>query len=206
MPLLHTYTSPLRAIWKIEEPVDELISLLGASSSILPLPDTIRIEKRQKEWIVTRLLIRELLGEDIPVLYHPNGSPYFGTYPCSLSISHTQGYVAVLIQKKPLAGIDIEYTGDRILRIRHKFISAEEDTAIDAHNEKDHLLIYWCAKETLFKMIEQDGVDFRTHLHVAPFPLEQQGSIIVRETRTSCRQTFHLRYQITPGYVWVWNE
>ena len=119
------------------------------------------------------------------------------------SISHTKDYVAVILDKRP-TGIDIEYRSDRILKIRSRFMNPEEEAGIDLEHEVEHLLIHWCAKETLFKIIGQEGVDFQKHLHVNPFPYLSSGTFKGRETRTEACREYELAYQVTPDYVLTW--
>ena len=207
MPLLFKHTNLRMGVWCISETPELLCDLLGPDSIYLPIPEKFHSEKRQKEWLAARLLVKELLGEESLISYQPNGAPYLPAYPFySISISHTKGYAAVLIREQANTGIDIEYRGDRILRIRRKFMSSEEDKTIDVSHESDHLLLYWCAKETLFKMIGEEGVDFRSHLHVDTFEYRDEGEIVAHETRTSRNVTFRLKYKVTPDYVLVWSE
>lgn len=206
MPLLLKHINPLRGIWQIEETVGELQALLGPESIYYKIPENLRTEKRQQEWLSTRLLLRELLGEESPVAYHPNGAPYLPEKPYFLSISHTRGYAAVLLHDSPCAGIDIEYRSDRIRKIRDKFLSLEEILSIDPEHETSHLLLYWCAKETLFKMISREDVDFRLHLHIESFPFSLSGTITAYETHTQYRNHYTLGYAVHPEYVWVWGK
>lgn len=146
---------------------------------------------------------KELLGEEVRVDYHSTGAPFLACVPLYISISHTKDYVAVILDKRP-TGIDIEYRSDRILKIRSRFMNPEEEAGIDLEHEVEHLLIHWCAKETLFKIIGQEGVDFQKHLHVNPFPYLSSGTFKGRETRTEACREYELAYQVTPDYVLTW--
>lgn len=147
--------------------------------------------------------LKELLGEEARVDYHSTGAPFLACVPLYISISHTKDYVAVILDKRP-TGIDIEYRSDRILKIRSRFMNPEEEAGIDLEHEVEHLLIHWCAKETLFKIIGQEGVDFQKHLHVNPFPYLSSGTFKGRETRTEACREYELAYQVTPDYVLTW--
>lgn len=151
----------------------------------------------------SRMLLKELLGEEARVDYHSTGAPFLACVPLYISISHTKDYVAVILDKRP-TGIDIEYRSDRILKIRSRFMNPEEEAGIDLEHEVEHLLIHWCAKETLFKIIGQEGVDFQKHLHVNPFPYLSSGTFKGRETRTEACREYELAYQVTPDYVLTW--
>ncbi|MDL2264786.1 4'-phosphopantetheinyl transferase superfamily protein [Parabacteroides sp. OttesenSCG-928-G21] len=205
MPLLLKHKQPLTGIWKIEESVDELKTLLGENSLYKTVPPMLKTEKRQKEWLATRLLSRELLGEEIIIEYAENGRPELKDSPFHISISHTTGYVAVLLLNSPFVGIDIETRNNRILKIQKKFLCEKEYKSIDAEHEADHSLIYWSAKEVLFKMLGQEGVDFKQDLHITPFSFKESGILIANETKTAEKQSFQLAFEVMPDYVWVWS-
>lgn len=54
-------------------------------------------------------------------------------------------------------------------------MNPEEEAGIDKEHETEHLLLHWCAKETLFKMIGQEEVDFLHHLLSVRFPMRKKG-------------------------------
>ena len=170
MPLLLKHTGPLWGIWKIEESSDTLLSLLQNGEVCLSQLELIRTEQRRREWLASRVLLQELTGGPARIAYRPDGAPFLPDLPLHISISHTKGYAAVLLQERPAAGIDIEYRSGRVSKIRSRFMNPEEEAGIDKEHETEHLLLHWCAKETLFKMIGREEGDFLRHLHVLPFP------------------------------------
>lgn len=206
MPLIEKHINPLRGIWKIEETSGELLERLSRKEAYLPYLSTLRTEHRQQEWLAARVLLKELIGEELLIDYRNNGAPYLPESSLHISISHTRAYAAVLLQESPAAGIDIEYFSDRVLKIRNRFLSPSENAAIDPAYEVEHLLVHWCAKEALFKMIGRQGVDFISHLHISPFEYEPSGRIEVYETYGSQPVFYRLAYQVHPDFVWVWSE
>ena len=195
MALLYKQLSPLHGVWKMEESSDELLGMLEHKADYSSFLERVSAEKRRQERFASRMLLKELLGEEARVDYHSTGAPFLACVPLYISISHTKDYVAVILDKRP-TGIDIEYRSDRILKIRSRFMNPE--------HEVEHLLIHWCAKETLFKIIGQEGVDFQKHLHVNPFPYLSSGTFTGRETRTEACREYELAYQVTPDYVLTW--
>ncbi len=206
MPLLETYNNPLRGIWHITENVDELLDLLDNKEVYRSGLKSFKTEKRKLEWLATRALLKELMGEELVITYHDTDAPYLQDSPYSISISHTQEYVAVLLQDKPYSGVDIERRGDRILKVQQRFMTEEESATIGSTHETDHLLIYWCAKEALFKLIDQKEVDFRRHLRIEPFEFALSGTLIAHETRTKQEGTYTFGFEVFPEYVLVWSE
>lgn len=206
MPLLLTHIDPLWGVWKIEESSDELFSLLLNGEEYLPQLSTIRTEQRRREWLASRVLLQELTGGPAYIAYRPNGAPYLPDSLQHISISHTKGYAAVLLQDRPAAGVDIEYRSGRVLKIRRRFMNPEEEEAIDMEHETEHLLLHWCAKETLYKMIGREEVDFLRHLHVRAFPYADKGCFIVQETRTEQSASYSLDFLVTPDFVLTWSS
>lgn len=206
MPFLMKHTAPLWGVWKIEESSDLLFSLLRDGEAYLPQLEMLHSEQRRREWLASRVLLQELTDGPVHIAYLPNGAPCLSGSSLYISISHTRGYAAVLLQTGPVAGIDIEYRSGRVAKIRSRFMNPEEEAYVDKEHETEHLLLHWCAKETLFKMIGQKEVDFLRHLHVCPFPYAEEGSFHVCETRTGGEgAVFRLGYRVTPDFVLTWN-
>lgn len=206
MPLLFKHTEPLLGVWKIDETSDELLAMLEQQSDYLPFLQQLKTEKRRQEWLASRVLLKEMAGEEWRVAYQADGAPYLPDSSFSLSISHTNGYAAVLLQERGNAGIDVEYRSNRVLKIRSRFMSAEEDASLCPDHVTEHLLIHWCAKEALFKMIRQQEVDFIGHLHIEPFAYASSGQFRVYETRTPEKNSFVLKYEVHPAFVLVYSD
>lgn len=203
MALYYKQIRPLMGIWKMEESADELLTMLDKKADYLPFLERVTAEKRRQERLASRVLLKELLGMETLVEYRPDGAPFLPHLPLHISISHTKGYVAVILDTCP-TGVDIEYRSDRILKIRSRFMNPDEEAEIDPFHEVEHLLVYWCAKETLFKVMGQENVDFRDHLHVSTFPYAASGTCVGKETRTADRKEYELAYRVTPEYVLTW--
>lgn len=81
-------------------------------------------------------------------------------------------------------------------------MTQEEEKELDLNHELEHLLVHWCAKETLFKVIDQEGVDFQKHLHVLPFHFkERRGCFTVKETKTDRSNSYEFVYEVSDSYV-----
>jgi Phosphopantetheinyl transferase len=191
----------LLGVWKIEESTLQLLSTLE-KTDLSPLRK-FSSESRCVEWLSVRVLLKELLGYESEISYHPNGAPFLPeNIPYNISISHTKGFVAIMLcDKNNPAGIDIEYISGRVKKIRSRFVTDSENSNLDKEHETESLLIHWCAKETMFKMIGCDDVDFLEHLHVKPFAYNGQDLFDVFETRTEKKRSFKLKYVVTPDFV-----
>ncbi len=162
--------------------------------------------KRERERLAVRLLLGNLLGKTVDIIYNQDGAPALADSSYHISISHCKNFAAVILHPTQRIGIDIEAIHPRISTLQHKFLSEKEQQAIDPDRKTEHLLIYWCAKETMFKLMPENEILFAEQLHIEPFPLQEKGSFCAHETRTNEKRRFSLHYEITPHYVMVWGK
>lgn len=201
MPLQKINVEPLWGVWRIEESSENLLQLLDNKEWYVSLLERFRLESRKTEWLAVRVLLKRMMEGEFRIDYLSNGAPFLVESQWSVSFSHTKGYVAVQALPMSNAGIDIEYISDRVLKIKNRFLSVEELSEIDLENEMIHLLLHWSAKETVFKALMQQDVDFREHLHIEPFTVEKRGVMRAYETRTDLRISYDLAYLVTNDYV-----
>ena len=107
--------------------------------------------------------------------YEPSGKPYLADNSYFISISHTKGYVAVILSEEKPVGIDIEQYSRRVHKVAHKYMREDEQFVPYGEDDTWSLLLHWSAKEVMFKCMNTPEVDFREHLHIEPFTTEQQG-------------------------------
>ena len=129
-------------------------------------------EKRKTEWLATRALLKHMIGPTFQISYDESGKPILNhsIYP-HISISHSRDFVSVLIHQQWAVGIDIESMNRNYAPIRNRYLSEIE---LEHVNESPLLqCLYWCAKEAVFKLVEENGVDFRKQIEVIAFdPLQ----------------------------------
>ncbi|MDR1258447.1 MAG: 4'-phosphopantetheinyl transferase superfamily protein [Tannerellaceae bacterium] len=191
---------PVWGVWKIEESEDELLKQLTRYDYINPMT-SVRPEKRRREWLAVRVLLKELLGEETAIAYHSGGAPYLPEKKLYFSASHTTGYAAVILSEQGPAGIDIEYIDDRVNRVRSRFMRPEEEAMICPEHETEHLLVCWCAKEALFKLIGSRGVYLREHLCISPFKPGKSGYLTAVETFTPQKNTYSMYYIVNKYFA-----
>ena len=164
------------AIWKTDEPVEDLCSILDLPLPALPA----RVESRQKEWLAIRILLKILLNsKSIPVLeYDEMGKPSLPDFPYSISISHTKSYVGILLSLSTACGVDLEIIHPRIKKIAGRFLSDEEQKHWNSGSPLPDLYITWGAKEVLYKIYGKGGILFKQHLRVEPFSIQDEGIVM----------------------------
>ena len=201
MPIFRQNQSPLWSIWKIDETCEELLRFSERANEYMPILERFTSEHRKKEWLAVRLLLKHLLGVEATIAYYETGVPYLPDFPCSISISHTKGYAAVIVGKDAPVGIDIEYQSERVHRIKTRFMNETELAGL-GNLCTEQLLACWSAKETAFKMMRQRVVDLQTHLHVVSIDsMGNRGRLLIKETYTPEQTTYPINYEITPEFV-----
>lgn len=203
--LQHQETQCRWGIWKTDESIEELLALLPSPEGYAQELLRFTSSHRRLEWLSVRVLLYTLLGEQKEIAYYPNGKPYLSDHSFFISISHTHGYVAVILSSTAEVGIDIEQYGTRVHKVAHKYMRPDEVTTAYQGDTTWSLLLHWSAKEVLFKCMNTSEVDFREHLHILPFEVEAQGEFRAKEYRTAQKKEFLIHYLIGVDYVMTWN-
>lgn len=202
----HIETSFQWAVWKMEETEEELLAMLPRQDFYRAEVETFQAAHRRLEWLTARVLLYTMLGEEKQIGYEQDGKPYLVGERMSISISHTRGYVVLLIGTEgQRVGVDIEYFSDRIRKISARFLRPDEPLAIYQDTDLWALLLHWSAKEVMFKCIPATEIDFREHLRIHPFEIAPYGSFTAEEHKTSLSLPFHIRYILHPEFVLTWQ-
>jgi len=113
--------------------------------------------------------------------------------------------VAVIAHPTREVGIDIEQISDRICQLKERFLHKEELLHINSAQETVHLLLHWAAKEVIFKMMNEENVDFSEHLRIFPFTPQKNGTFFGKEMRTKRQENSNFAYCIKDSFVLVWS-
>lgn len=116
---------------------------------------------RQAEYLAWRAVVYRELG-DVRIGYDAAGAPQLIGDRRRIGVSHSGGYVAVAISDRPCA-VDIEPETRDFIRAAARFLTPAE-AALD--DDPRTAGVVWCAKETLYKLSGQTGLDFRRDLTV----------------------------------------
>ena len=193
--------SSIIGVWEISETLPEL-EKHPLLASYIEESLNFKSKRRRREWLAVRLLLASLLNEVKEIAYLPSGNPYLVDDSYFISISHTKGYAAVILHKTKRVSIDIEYHSERVLGIAPRFV--RDDERFYSASDCCTPLLIWSAKEVLFKLLDDTGVDFKDHLRILPFPLADSGHFIAYDYKSSAQGRAHLiQYYTTSDYVVV---
>lgn len=194
------------AIWQISETPEELLCYFTPQELDQQEFKKFTFEKRKSEWLATRALLKELIGNSFTISYTDSGKPLLDhpTYKY-ISITHSREFVAVFIHENKEIGIDIESQNRNYAPILKKYLSESEL----CHLKEDTLIpcLYWCAKEALFKMVEEQGIDFKKQFEIVTCDPARE-SLLARYITGQQVKTYHLHYITLNDHcmVWVANE
>ena len=189
------------AVWQLTETVDELQALLPFTDAYHNEFALLKSDKRKKEFLAVRILLQHLLPDAPSMEYHATGKPYLTDFSYFISVSHTQGYAAVCISLHEEVGVDIERKSEKIHRVKHKFLHADE---VDYANEHPNfVLLAWGVKEAVYKKIGETVVDFSKSIYIHPVVVQNKGQVHVHIVPSDIGYIFY--YQAHADYVLVYG-
>lgn len=144
---------------------------------------------RKKEFLGTRYL-RNKFDESLEIGYLTNGKPIFKNSNLNLSISHSKNYIGLVVAPFSI-GLDIEECHERIFKVRKRFLN-EEECALFNEDSSQELTIAWSAKEALFKLNENDGLDFKSDLIITDWDKNSKITASMRENSEWKNVNVHL--------------
>ena len=152
------------ALWKITEPKEILLNELIIKGFDKNSIYQTKNKQRLKQWLATRLLLNHFF-EATNISYDDLGKPHLDN-GWNISISHSNEFVAINLNKNDSCGIDIEKITTKIERIKHKFLN---DTDLEIVTSLEYLILYWGAKEALYKLYGKKEVLFIENLFINNF-------------------------------------
>lgn len=196
------------SLWKITEEEDELLSLAGLSARDLETFSALKATQRRKEWLAVRALLKYMLKNESPIGYHCDGRPFLENSNQGISISHTKGYAAILLSEQSIPGIDIELETRSAEKVAPRILNPEElESSRDGEGYSNQkLLIHWCAKETVFKMVPDHNVSYLNQIRISLNPpLSEPHSFKGLYLSESKNIHFNLFYRSIEGLIMVWG-
>ena len=154
LTLINRHKNYTLGIWEITELLEEIIKSINDDNY-----KTFKSLKRQKEYLCTRLLLREI-DRNLSITYNKWGAPTINTNK-NISISHSKNIIAIIIGKKNVA-LDIEMISKKPFKIKDKFLSIFDNIS---HSIEETTLA-WSAKETIFKLHQKGDIDYKSDIQI----------------------------------------
>lgn len=158
-------------IWKITETLEELSDGVLLRDACVVKMDKMQSEQHRKALLSVRRLMQETGYSDLDLYYGPDGKPHLkdGT---NISITHSYDFSAIIVGSR-LTGIDMELQREKVITIADKFIEPEFAYLDPLHLEEymRKLIVIWCVKEAVYKMISRKGLSFKQNINVYRFEM-----------------------------------
>lgn len=194
MPLIEQINTKEGAkilVWKDEEDLDFFRSQVRLNTEEEELLNRYNHERRKKDLLIARFLLQGELPE-ATIAYLESGKPYLKDEQGYISISHTKDIVSIILHPSCRVSIDIEYISTRVERLRNRFLSDKE---LSIASDTATMILFWSAKETLFKSDDDQGLDFREHLTLE----HETANTLIGTIRQAAPIT--IKYQIFDSWV-----
>jgi hypothetical protein len=193
-------------VWKIEEDIKTLLELVTLDNGDRKRFRGFASTSRKLEFLSVRALLAELLGKDARIVYNKNNKPFLKDGSRFISITHSHKLTAILTSTTEKVGIDLEYMSSNINAFAFKFINRKEKVTRDNETRKYHLYIHWCAKESLYKICDKEGINFRKDITIEPFEVKESGEINGSVRTRKINDSFDLFYSRYDNYAIVWTK
>ena len=192
-------------VWHITETEAELKALSSIPSDELEEISFIKSESLRKQKLAVRALLDAMFEEKVYLSHHDNGKPYIENNATNISITHTEKYVAVILNDLDDVGIDCESLDRDFSAVEKKALSEDEIDDLDDDHRNEQLAIYWCAKEAVYKKMSQYKVDFAEQIEVDAFRLKGEGELEATFiNKDGFEEKFDLEYITFDRPVLVW--
>lgn len=122
-------------------------------------------DKRRREHLAWRRIVREELGTNVAIDYNAVGAPTVDTPNTYISVSHGADMVAVAIADEAV-GVDIEAVERNFDRVKSRYMSDVESALGDNH---DWAAMVWCAKEAIYKLYGRREVDLMDDIRITAY-------------------------------------
>lgn len=185
-------------IWQIEEPLSFFDKTVDAGTLKL-FAERFATEKRVIEKLVPHYVLRDY--DPLVKLNNTERKPL--TSNGFISVSHCKNFVATAYSKSNEQGIDIEYYGDRILKIRHKYLDETERGFCGDDSTK--CIMVWAAKESIFKKYGGNTVYFAENIHLDEMTNQKQQVLHAKITLDNKVITQQLFCELFDEFVLVYT-
>lgn len=201
---LNDYT--LVGVWKIEEDLDTMLSLVDMDQNDKKRYKTFRSTSRKLEFLSVRALLGELIGTEAKIVYNKNNKPFIKDGSHYISITHSNKLTAIMLSTCEKVGIDLEYMSANINALSFKFINKREKITRERDKKRYHLYLHWCAKEALYKICDKEGINIKKNITIYPFEISDSGDIKGKVHTDHINEIFDLHYTRYENYTLVWTN
>lgn len=181
-------------LWKTGESLEDIFEqypfLIAEKDTVLK---SYRSDNRRLEVLTVRLLLCEMVGNDVILSHDEDGRPFLSDGK-HVSISHTNGMVAVMVSPVRRVAVDVEFISGRVGRILTRFMRNDEVAGTLILQ-----LLHWCAKETLYKLYPEDKLPFNDMRILSVTGDDSCGMVVAENIPRN--EIVNVSYRVFDGFV-----
>jgi phosphopantetheinyl transferase len=193
-------------VWKIEEDLPTLLEMVELGPEDKKRYSVFRSTSRKVEFLSVRALLAEMLGTEARIVYNKNNKPFIKDGSHFISISHSNKLTAIILSTNERVGIDLEYMRVNINAFASRFLNKREKITRRWADRTYHLYIHWCAKETMYKICDKEGINIVNDITIEPFDVKESGEIRGYVKNERIDDHFTLYYSKYDNYTIVWTK
>jgi phosphopantetheinyl transferase len=193
-------------VWKIEEDLPALLEMADLGPEDKKRYAMFRSTSRKMEFLSVRALLAEMLDRNARIVYNKNNKPFLKDGSHFISISHSSKLTAIILSTNERVGIDLEYMRVNINAFASRFLNKSEKVTRRWADRTYHLYIHWCAKETIYKICDKEGINIVNDITIEPFGVKESGEIRGYVKNERIDDQFTLYYSKYDNYTIVWTK
>ena len=151
-------------VWKTTLSYEDQIKNPLLNSAELISAKKLKNEKRKKEFISSRIALKNIFNKELKLNYHSSGRPFIKEAK-HLSISHSSNFLALAFGDKNI-GIDIEKPQNRMVKLMPKILSEIEFMEFKKEPAMDLACKLWGTKEAILKYVGDKNLNFKEDIKV----------------------------------------
>ena len=151
-------------VWKMTSSYEDQIKNPLLKSAELISAKELKNEKRKKEFISSRIALKNIFNKDLELKHHKSGKPFIKETK-HLSISHSSNFLALAFGEENI-GIDIEKPQNRMVKLMPKILSEIEFMEFKKEPSMDLACKVWGAKEAILKYVGDKNLNYKEDIKV----------------------------------------
>ena len=151
-------------VWKMTSSYEDQIKNPLLKSAELISAKELKNEKRKKEFLSSRIALKNIFNKDLELKHHKSGKPFIKETK-HLSISHSSNFLALAFGEENI-GIDIEKPQNRMVKLMPKILSEIEFMEFKKEPSMDLACKVWGAKEAILKYVGDKNLNYKEDIKV----------------------------------------
>ena len=151
-------------VWKMTSSYEDQIKNPLLKSAELISAKELKNEKRKKEFLSSRIALKNIFNKDLELKHHKSGKPFIKETK-HLSISHSSNFLALAFGDENI-GIDIEKPQNRLVKLMPKVLSEIEFIEFKKEPSMDLACKVWGAKEAILKYVGDKNLNYKQDIKV----------------------------------------